>query len=54
MGFTCPWGCAEASSAKGAGAGPVMHESAWDCPKYSQKFLGALQAIAQKLDKGSG
>ena len=41
MGFPCPWGCAET----------VQHSTAWECPKYSQKFLGALQAIAQKLEK---
>jgi hypothetical protein len=41
MGFHCPWGCAE----------DVEHENAWECPKFSQKFLGALQGIAQKLDK---
>jgi hypothetical protein len=40
MGFQCPWGCAES----------VKHESAWECPKFSQKFLGALQAVGQKLD----
>lgn len=39
MGFQCPWGC---------GAN-VLHDSAWDCPKFSQKFLGALQAVGQKL-----
>jgi hypothetical protein len=44
MGFNCPWGCAEG----------VEHQNAWECPKYSQKFLGALQGIAQKLDKGAG
>ena len=42
MGFLCPWGCAE----------NVKHENAWECPKFSQKFLGAVQGLAQKLDKG--
>jgi len=41
MSFKCPWGCAEG----------VEHEVAWECPKYSQKFLGALQSVAQKLEK---
>jgi hypothetical protein len=41
MSFKCAWGCADG----------VEHENAWECPKYSQKLLGALQAIAQKLDK---
>ena len=41
MGFKCPWGCAEKTE----------HESAWECPKYSQKFLGALQAVGQKMEK---
>lgn len=41
MGFHCPWGCAE----------DVEHENAWECPKYAQKFLGAVQAVAQKLEK---
>ena len=41
MGFDCPWGCAE----------DVTHENAWECPKFAQKLLGAVQAVAQKLDK---
>jgi hypothetical protein len=41
MSFKYPWGCAEG----------VEHEVAWECPKYSQKFLGALQSVAQKLEK---
>jgi hypothetical protein len=49
--FTCPWGCVEGSRAKGGSVDTGLHESAWECPMYSQKFLGALQAIAQKLDK---
>jgi hypothetical protein len=44
MVFPCPWGCAP----------DTKHANAWECPKYSQKFLGAVQAIAQKLEKGSG
>lgn len=47
MAFTCPWGCADQKSARSR-----KHENAWECPKFSQKFLGALQAIAQKLDQG--
>jgi hypothetical protein len=43
MGFHCPWGCAP----------DVKHAVAWECPKFSQKMLGALQSIAQKLDKGA-
>jgi hypothetical protein len=50
MGFTCPWGCAEVSRAESHGEATWLHENAWDCPKFSQKFLGAIQAIAQKLD----
>jgi hypothetical protein len=44
MSFACPWGC----------SGDVTHENAWECPKYCQKFLGALQSVAQKLDKFKG
>jgi hypothetical protein len=51
--FSCPWGCAEVSRAKGGSADTWFHGNAWECPKFSQKFLGALQAIAQKLDKGA-
>jgi hypothetical protein len=52
--FNCPWGCAEDL----ARADPTdhthqdwTHSNAWDCPKFAQKFLGAVQAIAQKLEK---
>lgn len=41
MAFHCPWGCAD----------EVEHDNAWQCPKFSQKLLGALQAIAQKTEK---
>jgi hypothetical protein len=43
MGFHCPWGCAD----------DVEHENAWQCPKFSQKLLGAVQGLAQKLEKGN-
>jgi hypothetical protein len=51
VGFTCPWGCADGTMAKGGSAESGTHQNAWECPKFSQKFLGAVQAIAQKLDK---
>jgi len=53
--FSCPWGCTDDI----VRADPTdrthrvwTHASAWECPKFSQKFLGALQGIAQKLEKG--
>ncbi|MGA8664675.1 MAG: hypothetical protein WB809_06405 [Thermoplasmata archaeon] len=30
-----------------------FHESAWECPRFSQKFLGALQSLAQKGGPGT-
>jgi len=49
--FDCPWGCADIPRAEsGISAGP-FHENAWECPRFSQKFLEAVQAIALKLDQ---
>jgi hypothetical protein len=49
--FECPWGCAEVSRAESGGLGSPFHENAWECPRFSQRFLGAVDAIAQKLDQ---
>jgi hypothetical protein len=52
--FECPWGCAEVSRTESGGlAGSFFHENAWECPKFSQQFLEAVQAIVQKLEKTS-
>jgi hypothetical protein len=51
MVFDCPWGCAEVPRAEsGLSAGP-FHQNAWECPRFSQKFLEAVQVIALKLDQ---
>lgn len=50
MVFDCPWGCAEVP--RGISGGP-FHENAWECPMFSEKFLAALQAIAQQFDRSA-
>jgi len=53
MVFDCPWGCAEIPRAESGALSNPFHENAWECPRFSQKFLGALQAMAQKQGQGS-
>jgi len=53
MVFDCPWGCAELSSAERGVSGGPFHENAWECPRFSEKFLEAVQAITQKPGKGN-
>jgi hypothetical protein len=50
MVFDCPWGCADVPRAQNGISGGPFHESAWECPRFSQKFLEAVQAIARRAE----
>jgi len=50
MGFICPWGCTDKPpdlSVKDYG----MHETVWECPKFTERFVTALEGIANNRRK---